>query len=54
MSGLTVVYDPSVWTEAAYTIQRYMGSAASIGIRIFAILAGIGLVFKIIKWLAGF
>ena len=52
LSALTVVYDPSVWTEAGYTIQRYIGSATIIGIRIFAILFGLGLIAKIIHWLA--
>ena len=52
LSALTVVYDPSVWTEAGYTIQRYIGSATNIGIRIFAILFGLGLIAKIIHWLA--
>ena len=51
MFYLTIVYDPSVWTEFGYTVQRYIVSATTIGIRIFAILFGIGLVFKIIKGL---
>lgn len=48
---LKVVYDPSVWTEFGYTVQRYIGSSATVGIKLFAILTGIGLVAKIIHWL---
>ena len=47
---LTVVYNPSVWTEFGYTVQRYIGSAATIGIRIFALVFGIPLVFKLIRY----
>ncbi len=49
---LRVVYNPSVWTEFGYTVQRYIGTSATLGIRIMAILFGIGLVVKIIHWLA--
>lgn len=51
-SLLTVVYDPSVWTEFGYTVQRYIGSAATIGIKIFAVTFGIPLIARIIRYLA--
>lgn len=48
-----VVYDTSVWTEFGYTVQRYIGAAFNVGIRIFAIIFGIDLVIHLINWLAG-
>lgn len=50
---LRVIYDPSVWTEFGYTVQRYIGSAASVGIRVFAVVFGISLVVKVIYSISG-
>jgi len=46
-----VVYDPSVWSEFGFTVQRYIASSVNIGIRGFAVIVGIGLVANIIRWL---
>jgi len=46
----TVVYDPAVWTEFGFTVQRYIGSAATVGLRIFAWVFGIPLIFRVIRW----
>ena len=48
-----IVYDPSVWTEFGFIVQRYIGSAATIGILAFAVVIGVGLVARIITWLIG-
>ena len=46
-----IVYDPSVWTEFGFTVQRYIGSAVNIGIRAFAVILGIYLVVMVIRWI---
>ena len=46
-----IVYDPSVWTEFGFTVQRYIGSAVNIGIRGFAVILGITLVASVVRWL---
>lgn len=50
---LTIVYDPKVWTEFGYTVQKYIGSSVTVGIKIFAIVFGISLVAKIIRSITG-
>lgn len=53
MGFLTIVYDPSIWTEQGYILQRFIGNAAWTGIKLFAIVFGISLVPEIIYWFVG-
>jgi len=48
-----VVYDTSVWTEAGYAIQRYIGAAATVGILMMIPIFGFGLVVSIILHFMG-
>ena len=48
-----VVYDTSVWTYVGYTIQRYIGSATTVGILIALPILGMSLVIGIILRFTG-
>jgi hypothetical protein len=50
---LYVCYDTSVWTEFGYTVQRYIGNTFMAGIKVYAIIFGIGLVSYLIHYLTG-
>lgn len=50
---LYVVYDPSVWTEFGYTVQRYIGNATMTGIKIYAPIIGLGLIAFLISKITG-
>ena len=48
-----VVYDTSVWTEAGYALQRYIGAAATVGILMNVPIFGFGVVVGIILHFMG-
>jgi len=43
-----VVYDPAIWTEFGFIVQRYIGSAVGVAVAIVAVIFGVGLLIKVV------